>query len=52
MDFSLIKPISMDFFIDMGFINSDSPFVDDAMVIYQLPYLFICIHGRGALGLY
>jgi hypothetical protein len=37
----------MDFFINMGFINSDSPFINDAKIRYQLPYLYICINGRG-----
>ena len=37
----------MDFFINMGFINSDSPFINGAKMIYQLPYLYICVNGRG-----
>jgi hypothetical protein len=37
----------MDFFINMGFIDSDSPFINNAKMIYQLPYLYICINGRG-----
>jgi hypothetical protein len=32
--------------INMGF-NSDSPFINDAKMIYLLPYLYICINGRG-----
>jgi hypothetical protein len=37
----------MIFFINMGLINSDFPFINDAKMIYQLPYLYICINGRG-----
>ena len=47
MKISINKPILMDFFINMGFIDSDSPFINDAKMIYQLPYLYICINGRG-----
>jgi hypothetical protein len=31
----------------MGLINSGFPFINDAEMIYQLPYLHICIDGRG-----
>jgi hypothetical protein len=47
----LIKPILMKKSINKahinGFINSDSPIINDAKMIYQLPYLYICINGRG-----
>ena len=47
MDFFINMGLLMEFFINMGFINSDSPFINDAKMIYQLPYLYICINGRG-----
>ena len=43
MEKSINMGLLMLFGINMGFINSDFPFINDAKMIYQLPYLHICI---------